>query len=214
MNKDLYEALQEAERQAQSNNRGRSAIEPKSSNNEDQKAFDNLVLALYELRDLKFVEFNDGQVRRLRTRNDSCYLMIFFEITYKGKKALSYGSYDAYLKSVPTPQTQAINVVDKSFKNYGSMNGSNIASHSNQSHFTMGKNLEFERVFNQIIETLKKDATLTQSKLQELIDDVQTLKKEIQRENPRTGIITELYSFLGNTASIASILPKIIELSS
>lgn len=209
MDKDLYEALQEANRRAQG---GLCVLSPKSHNDEDRKVFDRLVLALHELRDNGFVKFRDkGQLMTDNMNNNYQYLGIACEITYKGEKALSYGSHDAYRKSLPTYQTPTVNVVDQSFKNYGNMNGSNIASHSNQSHFTMGENLEFERVFNQIVEALRKDATLTQSKMQELIDDVQTLKREIQRENPRTRIITELYSFLGNTASIASILPKIVE---
>lgn len=209
MDKDLYEALQEA---AQRKHGKFSVLSPKSESVEDRKAFDRLVLALHKLRELGFVKFRDkGQVRPDNMNNDYSYLGIACEFTYDGEKALSYGSYDAYLNSLPVARPLAVNV-DQSFKNYGSMNGSNIAVHSNRANQTLGENSEIEKLFQQIIKTLQQDATLKQTKLQELIDDVQSLKKELQRPNPRPGIITELYSFIGNTASIAGYLPQIREL--
>lgn len=209
MDKDLYEALQEA---AQRKHGNLSVLSPKSESVEDRKAFDRLVLALHKLRELGFVKFKDkGQVRTDNMNNDYRYLGIACEFTYDGDKALSYGSYDAYLRSLPTTQPFGINV-DQSFKNYGSINGSNIAVHSNRVNQTIGGNSEIEKLFQQIIETIQQDTTLTQTKLQELIDDVQSLKKELQRPNPRPGILTDLYSFIGNTASIAGYLPQLREL--
>lgn len=209
MDKDLYEALQEA---AQRKRGKLSVLSPKSENVEDRKAFDRLVLALHKLRELGFVKFRDQrQVRTDNMNNDYGYLGIALEFTYDGEKALSYGSYDAYLKSLPTTQPFGINV-DQSFKNYGNINGSNIAVHSNKVNHTISENSEIEKLFQQIIKTLQQDATLTQTKLQELMDDMQSLKKELQRANPRPGIITDLYSFIGNTASIAGYLPQLREL--
>jgi len=209
MDKDLYEALQEA---AQRKRGKLSVLSPKSENVEDRKAFDRLVLALYKLRELGFVKFRDkGQVRPNYMGDGYSYLGIACEFTYDGEKALSYGSYDAYLKSLPTARSLAVNV-DQSFKNYGSINDSNVAIHSNQVNQILSENSETEKLFQQIIETLQQDATLKQTKLKELIDDVQSLKKELQRTNPRPGIITDLYSFIGNTASIAGYLPQLREL--
>lgn len=209
MDKDLYEALQEA---AQRKHGNLSVLSPKSESVEDRKAFDLLVLALHKLRELGFVKFRDkGQVQTDNMNNDYSYLGIACEFTHSGEKALSYGFYDAYLKSLPTFQPLGINV-DQSFKNYGSINGANIAVHSNQVNQTISGNSEIEKLFQKIIETLQQDTTLTQTKLQELIDDVQSLNKELQRPNPRPGILTELYSFIGNTASIAGYLPQLREL--
>jgi hypothetical protein len=208
MDKDLYEALQEA---AQRKHGNLSVLSPKSESVEDRKAFDRLVLALHKLRELGFVKFGDKQVLTDNMNNDYSYLGIACELTYDGEKALSYGSYDAYLKSLPTTQHLGINV-DQSFKNYGSINGANIAVHSKQVNQTLGKYPEIEKLFHQIIETLQQDATLTQTKLQDLIDDAQSLKKELQRVSPRPGILTELYSFFGNTASISGYLPQLREL--
>ncbi len=187
-------------------------MSPKSESVEDRKAFDRLVLALYKLRELGFVKFRDkGQVLKDIDSSDYSYDGIACEFTYDSEKALSYGSYDAYLKSLPTTQPFGINV-DQSFKNYGNINGSNIAVHSNKVNHTISENSEIEKLFQQIIKTLQQDATLTQTKLQELMDDMQSLKKELQRANPRPGIITDLYSFIGNTASIAGYLPQLREL--
>lgn len=206
MDKDLYEALQEADRRKHGE---LSVLSPKSESTEDRKAFDRLVLALHKLRDFGFVKFRDkGQVQKDNMNNDYSYLGIACEFTYDGEKALSYGSYDAYLKSLPTTRPLGINV-DQSFKNYGSINGSNVAIHSNQVNQTLGEHSEIEKLFQQIIETLLQDTTLTKTKLQELMDDVQSLKKELQRTSPRPRILTELYSFIGNTASIASYLPQL-----
>lgn len=209
MNKDLYEALQEA---GQRKHGTRSVLSPKSESVEDRKAFDRLVLALHKLREFGFVKFRDkGQVQTDNMNNDYSYLGIVCEFTYDGEKALSYGSYNDYLKSLPIAQSLAVNV-DQSFKNYGSMNGSNISVHSDQVSQTISENSEIEKLFQQITETLQQDATLTQTKLQELIDDVQSLNKELQRASPRPGILTDLYSFIGNTASIAGYLPQLRDL--
>ena len=127
------------------------------------------------------------------------------------RKHYHMASYDAYLKSLSTTRPLAVNV-DQSFKNYGSMNGSNIAVHSDRVNQTIGGDSEIENLFQQITETLQQDATLTRTKLQELMDDVQSLKKELQRANPRPRILADLYSFIGNTASIAGYLPQLREL--
>ena len=165
--------------------------------------------ALHKLRELGFVKFIDKeQVLKDNMDNDYSYCGIACEFTYDGEKALSYGSYDTYLKSLPVARPLAVNV-DQSFKNYGSMNRSNISVHSNHVNQTLDANSEIEKLFEQITESLRQDATLTQTKLQELIDDLQSLNKELQRTNPRPRILTELYSFFGNTASIASYLPAL-----
>lgn len=209
MNKELYEVLQEASLHKKA---GLSVLSPKSETHEDREAFDRLVLALYKLRDLGFVAFRDDkQVIKYYEDTNYRFDSIACEFTYDGEKALSHGSYDAYLKSLPVARPLAVNV-DQSFKNYGSMNGSNIAVHSDQVNQTVGGNSEIEKLFQQITETLQQDATLTRTKLQELMDDAQNLKKELQRTSPRPGILTELYSFFGNTASIAGYLPQLREL--
>lgn len=206
MNQDLYEALQEA---ALRQSGGFSVLSPKSESVEDRKAFDRLVLALHKLRELGFVRFKDkGQLIRDTEGDGFSYLEIICEFTYDGQEALRYGSYDAYQKSLPVARPLAF-TVDQSFKNYGSMNGSNIAVHSNQVNQTVTENSQVDRLFKEIVETLRQDATLTQAKLQELLDDVESLRKELKKSNPRSGILTELYSYLGNTASIASYLPQL-----
>lgn len=206
MDKNLYEALQEA---AQRKHGNLSALSPKSESVEDRKAFDRLVLALHKLRESGFVKFRDkGQVLTDNMNNDYSYLGIACEFTYDGEKALSYGSYDAYLKSLPVARPLAVNV-DQSFKNYGSMNGSNIAVHSDRVNQTISENSEIEKLCKEIIEILRRDMTLEPTKRQELLDDVQTLKIELRKENPRSRILSEIYSVFGNTASLVSILPQL-----
>ena len=206
MNQDLYEALQEA---AKRQHGVESVLSFKSDQPEDRKAFDRLVLKLYELQKLGFVEFKDDNRNVLKdTSGRFGFISIACRFTYAGQKALEFGSYEAYQASLPTPRPLAVNV-DQSFKNYGSMNGSNIAVHSNQVNQTVSENSQVDRLFQQIIETLRQDATLTQAKLQELLDDVESLRKELKKPNPRPGILTELYSYLGNTASIASYIPQL-----
>ena len=51
--------------------------------------------------------------------------------------------------------------------------------------------------------------TLELSERQELIDDVEILKRELRKENPRSGILSEIYSVFGNTASLVGILPQL-----
>lgn len=206
MDKDLYEALQ----QAYEHKRGRlSVLLPNSETDEDRKAFDRLVSALHKLRDLGFVKFKDeGQVRRDNMRNDYSYLSIACEFTYDAENALSYRSYEAYQKSLQTDSAFEIKV-DQSFNNYGAIHHSNIATHSHYVQQTLNNDSGIENLFQKIIETLKQDQSLAENQQQELLEDIQSLKRELQRIKPRSGMITELYSTLGNTASIASYLPQL-----
>lgn len=206
MDKELYEALQKAYERKHGRN---SVLSPKSESDEDRKAFDRWVSALHKLRDLGFVKFRDNeQVLRDNEGTNYQYDGIICEFTYDAEKILSHGSYEAYLKSLPTRTPLAVHV-DQRFQNYGNLSGSNIAVHSQHVNQTVGKTSEIEKLFQQIIDTLQQDRTLADTQRQELIEDVQSLKRELQRANPRPGIITELYSFLGNTASIAGYLPQI-----
>lgn len=207
MDKELYEALQKA----YECKHGRlSVLSPESESDEDRKAFDHLVSALYKLRDLGFVKFRDnGQVLIDNMRNDYSYLGIACEFTYDAEKVLSHGSYEAYLKSLSPQMPPAVHI-DQRFQNYGNLSGSNIAVHSQHVSQTVSEASEIEKLFQQIIETLQQDKTLADTQRQELIEDVQSLKRELQRANPRPGLITELYSFLGNTASIASYVAQLL----
>lgn len=207
MDRDLYEALEQAARRKHGTT---SVLSPKSESVEDRKAFDRLVLGLYELRKLGFVKFKDKeQVIPDNMNNDYGYLNIACEFTHHGEKALSYGSYEAYRKSLPTTQPLTTLTIDQSFHNSGSINDSNIVLHSNQVNQTLDTGSEVDQLFQQIIETLRQDATLTQAKLQELLDDVEILRKELRRDKPRSGMLMDLYSVLGNTASIAAYLPQL-----
>lgn len=206
MDKDLYKALQEARQQKH----GRlSVLKPKSESNEDRKEFDCLVLSLHKLRDLGFVKFRDkGQLMRDNMCNDYSYLGIICELTYDAEKALSYDSYEAYQKSLPMDSAFEIKI-DQSFNNYGAIHHSNIATHSQHVQQTLNNGRDIENLFQKIVDALQQDQELAETQRQELIEDVQSLKRELQRTNPRPAIITELYSFLGNTASIASYLPQL-----
>lgn len=202
MNKDLYEALQEVNRQKQGPS---SILSPKSESNEDRKAFVNLILALGKLRELGFVKFKDQEEYY---GTDYLYQDVICELTYDGKKALSYSSYEAYQKSLPTSSPWAIKV-DQSFNNYGAIHHSNITTNSQHVQQTLNNGRDIEKLFQKIVDALQQDQALAETQRQELIEDVQNLKRELQRTNPRPAIITELYSFLGNTASIASYLPQL-----
>ncbi|MBK7543105.1 MAG: hypothetical protein IPN66_07110 [Candidatus Competibacteraceae bacterium] len=208
MDKELYEALQKAYERRH----GRlSVLSPKSESDEDRKAFDRWVSALYKLRDLGFVKFRDnGQVIKNNEGTNYQYDNIACEFTYDAEKALSHGSYEAYVKSLPVQKPLAVNI-DQRFQNYGNLSGSNIAVHSQHVNQTVDKASEIEKLFQQIIDALQHDKTLAETQRQELIEDVQSLKAELQRAKPRAGILTELWSALGNTASIASYSPQLWE---
>lgn len=206
MDKELYEALQEAGLYKKA---GHSILSPKSETHEDREAFDRLVLALYELRDLGLVKFRDDrQVSKESESANYRFDEIICEFTYYGEKALSYSSYEAYVKSLPTRAPLDV-TVDQSFKNFGTMQGSAIAVHSHHINQTVTEASNVEKLFQQIIETLQKDQALAETQRKELIEDAQNLEKELQRTKPRSGVITELYSALGNTASILGYLPQL-----
>ncbi len=205
MDRNLYEALEKVDHCQ----RGSIAmLHPESTDAKDRQSFDDLALKVFELRKLGYIEF--GQKQYIKdTSGDYRFLNIACNLTYKGKNTLSYGSYEAYRKSLPTAQPLTAVTIDQSFHNSGSINDSNIVLHSNQVNQTLNTGSEVDQLFQQIIETLRQDATLTQAKLQELLDDVEILRKELRRDKPRSGMLMDLYSVLGNTASIAAYLPQL-----
>lgn len=197
MDKELYELLKEISR------RKHEGVSRFSFNDEKDKSLnssEHLMLALRKLMSLGLVTFSEDK--------DLYYDSIFCQITYDGQKALSHGSYEAYLENLPVWTPLAVHL-DQSFKHYGDISGSNIAVHSHHVSQAVSKASEVEKLFQQIIDALQQDRTLAETKRQELIEDVQNLKRELQRTNPRPAIIAELYSFLGTTASIASYLPQL-----
>lgn len=196
MDKTLYELLKEISRRKDG---GVSWFKLKSDESLNGLNLD-LELVFNKLNDLGFVTFSRD--------NDLYYGEISCRITYDGETALSHGSYEAYLESLPARVPLAINV-DQSFKNFGTMADSAITVHSHHVNQTVKEASDVEKLFQQIIEALKRDQELAETQCQELLEDVQSLKKELQRAKPRSGMITELYSALGNTASIASFLPQL-----
>ena len=196
MDKTLYELLREINRRK---NGGVSSFKFNDERDQDLRGID-FELAFNKLKDLGFVTFS--------REDDLWYNAIFCRITYDGEAALSHGSYEAYLKSLPIHTPSAVNI-DQSFKNFGTLSGSTIAVHSHHVNQTVREASGVEKLFQHIIETLQQDQALTETQRQELIEDVQSLKKELQRTKPRLGMITEFYSALGNTASIASYLPQL-----
>lgn len=183
-------------------------LRPESNHAKDRQLFDDLALKVFELRRLGYIEFGEKQYIK-DTSGDYRFLNIVCNLTHKGKNILSYGSYEAYRKSLPTAQPLATLTIDQSFHNSGNINDSNIAPHSNRVNQTLDASSEVGQFFEKITEALQQDATLTQTQLQELLDDVKSLRKELQRDQPRSGMLTELYSMLGNTASIAAYLPQL-----
>ena len=188
MDKELYELLKKISR------RRKEGVDFFKNDEEILKKFD-LDLAFSKLNDLGLITYSKNK--------DSCYGSITCQMTYDGEKAISYGSYEAYLKSLPAQTPLAVHV-DQRFQNYGNLSGSNMAVHSQHVNQTVDKASEIEKLFQQIIDALQHDKTLAETRRQELIEDVQSLKAELQRAKPRAGIIKEIYSALGNTASIAS----------
>ncbi len=200
LDEELFNALKEVET---ADKAGLCILKPASQNDEDRKNFDYLALRVHKLKDLRFVEFTDKQVIKNHRTNDYCYEMMACRIEYNGKKALAYGSFENYSKSDSKLGATPVFHVDQSLTIQGPVSHSNIAAHS--SHVIQRQeNADLAQLFNEIINALKADTSISDNERQEKLDDVETLHKEVGREKPRREIIQTLYSNLANTASIVS----------
>ena len=129
-------------------------------------------------------------------------------IKYDGMKALAYGSFDNYRKSGSKPGVTPVFHVDQSLTIQGNVNHSNIAAHS--SHTTQKQeNADLAQLFNEIINALKADTSISHNDRQEKLDDAEMLYKEVMREKPRREIIQTLYNNLANTASLVGFMMQL-----
>lgn len=203
INQELYQALQEAKRASHG---GLSVLLPKGEDAESRHAFDRLVLCVQQLRSLGWVDFTERQLRLDRGRSDFAYLGLVCRLTYPGEQALSYGSWEEYLKHQPCATPLAI--IDNSLTIQGNVSGSNIASHAPHVHQTTG-NPEWAYVIKKILETLQQDMTLSAQSRQEAIADAHLLYQELLRSTPRAAIIRAAYAALSNTASIIPLVRQL-----
>lgn len=103
---------------------------------------------------------------------------------------------------------RGIAVVDRSTNIHGDVIDSNVAVNSRDvvqyrsSHETMG-------LLDRIEEILRQDTAIPTAVREDCLADMKTLRREIDRETSRTGILRELLSNLGSVSSIAGLVIQV-----
>lgn len=175
LDEELFNALKEVEA---ADKGGLCVLKPEIHSEEGRKRFDHLVLRVHKLRELGYVEFTDKQVLKNHRISSYCYETMVCRIKYDGTKALASGSFDSYRKSEFQLGAMPFFHVDQSLTIQGNVNHSNISAHS--SHTTqIQENADLAQLFNEIINALKVDTSISHNDLQEKLDDVETLHKEV-----------------------------------
>ena len=103
-------------------------------------------------------------------------------------------------------------VVDHSTHYHGAISGHNIAINSHVGSQSSTSSTLFKEVFtflNQILTELKQANRLAEADRQDLLDDLQKLRSELQRPTRRAGIIREILSTLANVAEISDLVLKL-----
>lgn len=67
-------------------------------------------------------------------------------------------------------------------------------------------------ILDQIVEALRKDKSLSEESLKDSLDDVEILRREVNRENPRNAILGSILSHLGSIASVAGYVQQLQQL--
>ncbi len=175
----------------------------------DQKLFDSLVQRAIYLRRLGYLSFNENSIIKDTSRADADYRALVCRIEYEGTKALSFGSFAAYHTANSPHSEPATGVsIDQSLTIYGNIHGSNIATHSS----TVTQHslpMEMAHILDEIVKTLQSDESLIDTERQHKIEDIESLRKELSRPAPRSGILRTIYTDLASTASISSLLAQL-----
>ena len=209
LDQELFTALQILKSHE---NGGLCIVDPDKEGIQDRTYFDSLVQRAFHLRKLGYISFNDGQVVLDMGRAEYQYLTLVCKIEYPGSKALSFGDFSSYKSINSDCCFQRTVTIDQSLTIHGDVIDSNVASHS--SGLTQASSNEVAKIIREIVDILKQDETLTGEERQQKIEDVEFLRKELNRSAPRAHILraicTDLESVLSITVSFAQLWPYIV----
>jgi hypothetical protein len=99
--------------------------------------------------------------------------------------------------------------IDRSTHFHGTVSTSNIAAHSQVSAQSLALPQKQLAVIERITDTIQKDLSLADEQRCHLLDDVCTLRDELQRPKPRGGLIRDLLGTLSDVSSIAGLIPQL-----
>jgi hypothetical protein len=102
--------------------------------------------------------------------------------------------------------------VDQSTHFHGPVSGSNVAVHSQVGNQSSPIPRDLTDFIDRIDGTLRQDLSLAEAQRRELFDDVQTLRDELQRQKPRSGILREILSTLADVSSVAGLVIQLLPL--
>jgi hypothetical protein len=91
---------------------------------------------------------------------------------------------------------------------YHNISGGNVAINSQvgSQSFTPSPTHDVIELLNRISSQLAQDSELVEVRRQELLNDVRTLRSELERATPRQGFIRDILSTFGDVSSIASLI--------
>lgn len=93
-------------------------VEIHGETDQDYNDFNNLVLKMRELHKLGFITFEERKRKVIKNARNgrSEYLVCQFTVEYQGKNALSYGSFNNYIKTMQISQKDASSEVNDDLK--------------------------------------------------------------------------------------------------
>ena len=94
---------------------------------------------------------------------------------------------------------------------HGPVSGSNVAVGSTNVSQSID-NSQAATLLNEIHETLVNDQSLDDTAKADLLSDVETLRAELARSEPRPGVLKAISTTLGNVVSIAAAVAKLVVL--
>ena len=109
-------------------------------------------------------------------------------------------------------QPVTVNVrIDKRQANISSITAGNVAVNSDGARQNQGNPEELSKLFNTMIQALRRDSNLDKQKQEAAVSDVGVLANELSKPEPRKPIVDTLLSSLGSLASIASLVNEVYQ---
>ena len=100
--------------------------------------------------------------------------------------------------------------VDKSVHVDGPVTNSNITAHSSSTNQTISINSKTDKILDKIIKHAKTNNNISKEEYIMILNQIQELKEEITKPNPRNNVIERILSNLSNIASISSFVNEVM----
>ena len=87
---------------------------------------------------------------------------------------------------------------------HGNISNSNLSLNSNNVNQNISISSEVDGLIHKMIETLKNDSTLSKEVIEDALNDIESLKAQLNKKNKNNVVVESILTVLSNISSIGS----------